>query len=319
MDGEISANSEPDQGTEIKVVLPARTSNASPNQGLLNVSDTILKSDREMPANYPPSTLNQDKATKKQPEPPLVLIIEDNPDVIVYIRKCLESSYKIETAPNGHIGVEKALKIIPDVVISDVIMPKQNGLQVCKALKNDERTSHIPIILLTAKSEENAKIEGLESGADAYLNKPFNKKELLVRLQKLIALRRKLQAKYAAKVPPKSATDKEASPEDAFLLKVWRTVEPQIGEDTFGVPELSKAMAMSESQLHRKMKALTGKSTVHYIRSIRLQKGMELLKTTGLSVGQVAYRIGFTDPNYFSRTFSEKFGCSPRTVRKQNN
>lgn len=315
MDGTISVESIFGQGTEFKVLMPVRRSkglkqiNEDSSFDILPVVQaTSLKSKTPIELN---ETLPNDR-----PSLPLLLLIEDNHDVSVYIKNCLQDQYNMFFATDGKQGIEKAIEIIPDIIISDVMMPEKDGFEVCATLKNDERTSHIPIILLTAKADVASKIEGLERGADAYLAKPFDKKELLVRLEKLIELRRKLQSRYLDRTMPLPSLDKGLQIEDAFLQKVRDIMNQNLDDAQFDVPQLSKKMGMSRSQLYRKIKALTDQSIVAYIRSIRLQKGLELLQTSDLTVSDVAYEVGFTDPAYFSRAFSKEFGKSPMDIKK---
>ena len=255
-----------------------------------------------------------------------MLLIEDNPDVMEYLTSCLEESYQLDFAFNGKAGIEKALEIVPDIIISDVMMPEKNGFEVTHFLKNDERTSHIPIILLTAKADINSKVIGLERGADAYLTKPFDKKELQVRLEKLIELRHKLQSHYGgdqafvgdngsisnSDVAIKTAVEFE----DVFLKKLNDILEKHLNNSDFDIPQLCRELHMSQSQLYRKIKALTDKSIISYLRSFRLHKGKILLQTSSFSISKIAYEVGFTDPAYFSRKFSEEFGIPPSSIRK---
>ncbi len=191
------------------------------------------------------------------------------------------------------------------------MMPEVDGFELCKTLKQDERTSHIPIILLTARADMPSKVEGLEHGADAYLVKPFHKEELEVRLRKLIELRRKLQERYnQPDFQPEPATQKE----DAFVLKVKELLLDNLDDDTFGIEELSTELAMSRVHLHRKLKALTGKPTSHFMRQVRLQEAYKLLKAGELNVSEVAYRVGYKDPGYFSKLFAEMYGRPPSEV-----
>ena len=254
-------------------------------------------------------------------ELPLLLLIEDNVDVAIYIRACLKDRYTVEWAVNGAIGIEKALELIPDIIISDVMMPEKDGFEVCEALKNDERTSHIPIVLLTAKADIDSRLEGLSVGADAYLAKPFLKEELFIRLAQLVALRRKLQQKYTTlldsptlEAPPAAPT--EPSLDDLFLQKIHDLVMENLSEVEFGNEQLAQHMQLSQSQLYRKLKALTNRSVSIHIRSIRLQKGKELLENSDLTVSEIAYETGFTSPSYFSNSFTKEFGVSPSDVRK---
>ncbi|MCO6476388.1 MAG: response regulator, partial [Phaeodactylibacter sp.] len=247
----------------------------------------------------------------QDPNQATVLIIEDNEDIIEYLTACLQEDYQVLTALNGKEGIQLAIKKTPDIIISDIMMPEVNGLELTQTLKNDERTSHIPIILLTAKAGQASRVEGLQKGADAYLTKPFDKKELMVRLDKLIALRKTLQEKYAAAGyfnGNESAIDPK---EDLFLQKLQHQVEMRLEDGDFGIEGLAKAMSLSRSQLYRKTKALTGQSAASYLRAIRLHHGRQLLQKTDLSVAEVAYRVGFNDPAYFSKTYAEQFGYPP--------
>ncbi|MCB9331567.1 MAG: response regulator [Lewinellaceae bacterium] len=246
---------------------------------------------------------------------PLLLIIEDNPDVVRYLVSCLHGTYQLITAANGQLGIDKAIELVPDVVISDVMMPQKDGFEVCQTLKKDVRTSHIPIILLTAKADMESKLEGLELGADAYLAKPFNREELTIRLKKLIELRRTLQDRYS-KYPGSSIEDAGRNTiEDEFLSKIRQLIEENISDADYGLAQLCRALHMSRSQLFRKLKALTGQSTTIFIRSIRLYYARELLRTTDLTISEIAYEVGFTSPAYFTRVFTEVFGLAPSALR----
>ena len=194
-------------------------------------------------------------------------------------------------------------------------MPEKDGFEVCGILKLDERTSHIPIILLTAKADQASRIEGLDRGADVYLAKPFDKEELLVHLRNLIELRKRLQARYRSSQLTTTA-DLSVQLEDAFLQKVQKVIEEHLDDADFGIAQLCRAMGRSRAQLFRKIKALTGKSTSLYIRSIRLEKARELLLNSDLNISEIAYEVGFKDLSYFSRTFTEEFGTSPSATRK---
>ncbi len=312
MNGEISVSSEEGKGSEFKILLP-----------ITNKAPMVTKSYKREPAVLTESIPKESKI-KESPaislidsngDQPILLIIEDNPDVITYIKTCLEEEYTIEMATNGQEGIDKALELVPDIIISDVMMPEKDGYEVCAALKTDERTSHIPIVLLTAKATTEDKIAGLTQGADAYLTKPFNKEELLVRLEKLISLRKHLQERYSHFNFEKNNKESVPSKEALFLSKIHELVEGNISDDSFGIPQLCRGLGMSRSQIYRKLIALTGKSTSHYINYIRLHKAQELLKSSDLNVSEVAYDVGFTDPSYFTRLFTKEFGYPPSEVK----
>lgn len=251
---------------------------------------------------------------------PLVLLIEDSPDVVTYLQSCLEVDYRIAIAPNGQAGIEQAFQLVPDLVITDVMMPRKDGFEVCHELKQDIRTSHIPVIMLTARADEEAKLSGLRRGADAYLTKPFNEEELLVRVSNLLELRQRLYARYAASDSPplsKETPQQELEQEDAFILQFQQVVADNLDNYDLDVPALCEAMGMSRSPLHNKLKALTGMSTTEFIRYLRLTKSKELLIDETFNIAEVSYQVGFQDPNYFTRKFRELFGVTPKAWREE--
>jgi YesN/AraC family two-component response regulator len=181
-------------------------------------------------------------------------------------------------------------------------------------LKNDEKTSHIPIILLTAKSEQQSKLEGLETGADDYLTKPFDTKELQIRINNLISIRRKLQEKYSRVdfIPVKKVEEKKLSDlEEQFMSKVLQVIQTHLAEEEFSIEQFGKEVGMSRMQLHRKLKALTGKSASNYLRSIRLNKAKKMIEEQKGSISEIAYSVGFSSPQYFTRSFKDEFGYPP--------
>ena len=249
-------------------------------------------------------------------EKPVVLVVEDNADVRGYIKGYLVPAYQVTEARDGAEGIEKALEVIPDLIISDVMMPKKDGYEVCKTLKLDEKTSHIPIILLTAKASTENKIEGLEIGADDYLIKPFEPKELLARVKNLIELRRKLRERFNIAVPLKPGEIAVTSMDDVFLHKVMMVVEEHLGDENFRTDELATMVGMSGRQLLRKLTALTNRGPAEFIRYVRLHRAMELLEKGAGTVSEIAYLVGFSNPSYFSKSFHKQFGKIPTDVRK---
>ncbi len=253
---------------------------------------------------------------------PLVLIVEDHFDVARFISKCLEKDFQTIVAEDGEIGLTKALDTIPDLVISDVMMPHKDGFELCIDLKNDERTSHIPVVLLTAKSELEARLQGLEHGADDYLAKPFHEKELIIRVNNLLRSRKILQAYYGGRVadnpPEEIILDPVIQTEQRFIAKAKSTVEEYLLDPGFDIPTFCKAMGMSRTQLHRKLTAITGHSASNFINSIRLDKAQELLLSSDQSISEVAYATGFNDPSYFTRIFSKFYDCSPSEYRMKH-
>ena len=274
--------------------------------------DDFIKVDSLPNISQHDSEVNDDKN--------IVLVVEDNADVREFIKDSLGSDFQIEEASNGEQGVRKAEQIIPDLIISDIMMPKMDGNELTKRLKNDEKTSHIPIILLTAKSEQQSKLEGLETGADDYLTKPFDTKELLIRINNLISIRRKLREKYSKGdfVPVKKSEEKKLSNlEEKFMSKVLEVIENHLSEEEFSIEEFGKEVGMSRMQLHRKLKALSGKSASNYLRSVRLNKAKKMIEEQKGNISEIAYSVGFASPQYFTRSFKEEFGFPPSDVLEQ--
>ncbi len=243
---------------------------------------------------------------------PLLLIVEDNRDVADYIASCIEPGYQIMFAHNGNEGIEKAVKYVPDIIITDLMMPGKDGFELCNTLKDDTTTSHIPIIMLTARSLEQDKLNGYSAGADAYLIKPFSKKELLVRIQQLTELRKKLQQKYSDSA---MQTGKPVTREDEFLNTLSSIIDNNIDNTEYKSATLARDIGLSESQLYRKIKALTKFSTAIFIRNYRLEKAKEMLKDRTLNISEIAYRCGFNDPAWFAHAFKDKYKVSPTEYR----
>ena len=317
--GTIQVQSEVGQGTTFTVRLPLGRSHLRDDEiveGPESVEPTMREGDGAL----------VDKAgggAKKEAEPeqakggkPIVLVVEDNADVRTYIKDYLVPVYQVAEARDGAEGIEKAEEIIPDLIISDVMMPKKDGYEVCRTLKLDEKTSHIPIILLTAKAAHENKIEGLETGADDYLIKPFEPKELLARVKNLINLRRKLRDRFKVSVPLKPGEIAVTSMDDVFLNRVIAAVEQHMGDERLHIDELGALIGMSRRQLHRKLSALTNQGPGEFIRYIRLHRAMDLLQKGAGTVSEIAYRVGFNDPSYFSKCFHQQFGYAPTDVRK---
>ncbi|MCB9301907.1 MAG: response regulator [Lewinellaceae bacterium] len=257
-----------------------------------------------------------------RPGQPTVLVVEDNPDVVEYIRAILSSRFQIEVEYDGKQGLAKSLKSIPDIIISDIMMPEMDGLEMCRRLKADKRTSHIPIILLTAKADRASRIEGLRTGADAYLAKPFDRDELLARMDNLIELRAQLQARYRDLSflfqPQHKLPEQDIHPDEAFLHELHRVIDDKLSDPTFNIPQLCEQIGMSRALLYKKFKALTGQSVADFIRRVRLHKARQLLQTTELNISQVAMDVGFKNLSTFSRNFTKEFGVNPREIRRDD-
>lgn len=253
----------------------------------------------------------QEENNEIDTELPMVLIVEDDKHVRLYIESILESKYKILKASNGKIGIKKALKNIPDLIISDIMMPITNGIELCNSLKNNMLTSHIPIILLTAKVGEESELKGLEVGADDFITKPFISKILIKRIDNLINLRKSLQKRYSQHTILKAKDIAISSIDEIFLHKVEQVLEKHLSNPAFNASAFSKKMLISRMQLHRKLVALTGLSTTNFLRSQRLKQATLLLQNSDYTVSEIAYQIGFNAPSYFIKSFKDAYHCTP--------
>jgi len=310
--GDISVESEPGKGATFRVALPI--THLAP-VGKISISKEIQLSEMYSDETEPILPSETDSAQDKL----VLLLVEDNKDVLKYLHSILSDQYKIEIAENGQEGFEKATEIIPDLVISDVMMPVLDGFEFCKKLKSDIRTSHIPVVMLTARADADSKLEGLNVGADVYLAKPFDKKELLLRVQKLIELRKALQERYKSLVPLRSSFETSDATtfkrEDNFIQKVRTALEERLSDGDFDISKLCQSLTMSRSQLYRKFNALTNTTVNQFIFNIRLHKAKELLLTTEFNITEIAFETGFKSVSHFSRAFSEEFGMSPSKAR----
>ncbi|OGU65082.1 MAG: hypothetical protein A2W30_05210 [Ignavibacteria bacterium RBG_16_36_9] len=315
--GFISVISIPGEGSEFAIELPPGKDHLSEDE---IVDGDVILTPLERGKNLPEfdivdsSSQDPQKDIELTEDKTIILVVEDNADVRGFIKDSLGNEFEVEEAANGEQGIRKAEKIIPDLIISDIMMPKMDGNELTRILKNDEKTSHIPIILLTAKSEQESKLEGLETGADDYLTKPFDTKELQIRIKNLINIRRKLQEKYSKKdfIPLERGEEKKLSNlEEKFMSKVLEVIENHISEEEFSIEQFGKEVGMSRVQLHRKLKALSGKSASSYFRSVRLSKAKKMIEEQKGNVSEIAYAVGFSSPQYFTRCFKEEFGYPP--------
>jgi signal transduction histidine kinase/CheY-like chemotaxis protein/AraC-like DNA-binding protein len=309
--GNINVHSVPGKGTVVKLMLPY--TNTAPFQPKRTEEFSIKA--------FHPGSTEKKLLTPGDPEKndlSTLLIVEDSRDVAEYLMNCLKDEYHLLYAADGQEGLEIAYEKVPDIIISDVMMPRLDGLHMCKEIKHDERTSHIPIILLTAKADIESKIAGLECGADVYLEKPFYQKELRAQLLNLSQTRLRLRERYTNLENLDETSDKSIQKEDAFIIRLREIIIKSMHEQNFGVSELCNKVGMSRTQLHNKIKALTGHSTSHFIKIVRVQKATRLLQTSEMNISQVAIEVGVESLPYFTRIFKKETGLSPSKFREKS-
>ncbi|MFD2823806.1 two-component regulator propeller domain-containing protein [Lacinutrix iliipiscaria] len=296
--GTIIANNIDDNKIQFTVSLPIQKTAFSHSEIFQN--NTIENQEELMP----------EATNNTNPNKPTLLIVEDDSEIREFIQSTFKSNYTIIEAINGKIGIEKANKNLPDLIISDIMMPVQSGIELCHAIKTNELTSHIPVILLTAKVGEVNEIEGIKTGADAYVTKPFNIEKLKIRVEKLIESRQKIKKHFSQtfQINPDLAI---TSTESDFLKKLQAVLNQHITNSEFNSDAFAKHMHISRAQLHRKLKAITEMSTSEFIRSQRLKSAIKLLQNSDATVAEIAYQVGFNSPSYFSKCFKEVYGCTP--------
>ncbi|MFZ0454080.1 MAG: ATP-binding protein, partial [Ignavibacteriaceae bacterium] len=303
--GSISVESELRKGSKFKMVLPLKI------EYYKNFQSEAAKQNEKIG-----QLKEEEKANKEIREPehdmvasedniPIVLIVEDENDIRNFIKENIGKEYKILESENGKDGLKKSIEHIPDLIVSDIIMPEMNGIELCNKIKTDERTSHIPVILLTAKSSVDDKLEGLETGADDYLTKPFNISELQVRVSNLIEQRRKLRERFRREILLEPKDIAVTSADEKFLYRISNIIEKHIADYNFTVDNFSREAGMSRMQLHRKLNAVTGQAAGDFIRNFRLKRAANLLKGRHGNIGEIAYDVGFNNPSYFSECFKK--------------
>lgn len=336
--GRVSVKSVEGEGSEFKVELPQKVENA-----ILSTPDTLSKH----PEGREPDMQKQRKAWIEDvdddidgnrqgmsstltsgglgyvAEPdgtsasrPLALVVDDNADVREYVAHLLGGEYDVRQAADGKEGLGLALKTVPDLIVCDVKMPVMDGLEMCRRVKAETATSHVPVILLTSNAQENQRAEGYDCGADAYITKPFSSKVLLSRVRNLLENRKRLKYVYASGADDEARD--EADPDSRFMADFGRVVRERMSDSSLSVETISSALGLSRVQMYRKVKQLTGQSPVEIIRVTRLKKAEHLLKSTKMTVSEISYDVGFSSPSYFSKCFKDYFGCQPGEMRETN-
>ena len=315
----IDVKSEVGKGTEFYLRIPLSDTYLSENEkDLEGIIDQQLVEDKtQTTAGDKPLSLDEEieqeilEKNKMADSKPSILIVEDSEDVRSYLTGLLKNGYRISEATDGEVGIMKSAEVMPDLIISDVMMPSMDGFEFCKKIKTDWQTSHIPVILLTAKASRESKIEGLETGADDYLTKPFSSKELLVRIKNLLEQRKSLREKFSKEIKVEPASIAVNSIDNEFLEKAFDVAEKNLSNTEFNSEAFAKEMFVSRSQLHRKLLAITSQAPGEFVRSFRLKKAASLLLEKRLSVTQIAFEVGFNSPSHFTKAFRQQFNCSP--------
>jgi signal transduction histidine kinase/DNA-binding response OmpR family regulator len=313
--GEIDLKSAEGKGTRFRITIPVDEEFYEKKNVV--VSKSSLAEDRVRQV----MKISKADDTKDEinEEAPVILIAEDNEDMRQFIKENIQTTYKVAEAIDGEDGISKALETIPDLIISDVLMPKLNGYEFCSRIKSDERTSHIPVILLTSKAETNSRLMGLETGADDYLTKPFNSSELLSRIKNLIDQRKKLREKFSKEITLEPKDIAVTSTDEKFLARVLEVVEKNVSNENFSAEDFAQNVGMSKTHLNRKLNALTDASANEFIRTYRLKKAARLLSGRSGNISEIAYEVGFSNPSYFAESFKKLFGYSPSEyLQKQN-
>ncbi|MBB6328993.1 signal transduction histidine kinase/ligand-binding sensor domain-containing protein/DNA-binding response OmpR family regulator [Algoriphagus iocasae] len=309
--GTISIQSSPDTGSRFTVILPKKIG-LSPKRKERYQQHTNWFSENEIKASEPPSKL----AVNEEKE--LVLLIDDNPQILDYLSNLLSGDYDLIFARDGLSGIDKAYQFIPDLIISDIMMPEKDGIDLCGNLKENRETTHIPVILLSAKDSAESITLGYGKGADDYITKPFNGKILKSRVRNLLDSKIRMRAYYqslAIEESEDSSFDKNAIlREKLFLKELENHVLQAISDQNTDVDSISQAMGMSRTSLFRKLKALTGHNINYFIRTVKLKKAAELMKSENLGVAQAAYEVGFSSPKYFRKLFKEQYGYLPSEI-----
>lgn len=304
--GSISVKSRKGEGTQFRIELPC-SKNAYPNY---IDNNEIFDCDDKAFVKQDPLVVEDSKVEIPQ-DAPVLLVIEDNEDLMAYLKRNLAGQYEIILAHHGEEGVHKAKEFIPDIILCDWMMPKKSGIDVCKALKLDELTSHIPIIILTARADSSSRIEGLETGADDYITKPFDLAELKVRLLNLINQRKALREKYARLGMAHFNHTKATSLDEKFISRLYEYIGQHLSDDSLSVKKLSHEMGVSRAQLHRKVTALTGHPASVIIREYRLERAADLLRQNAGNISEIAFQVGFENLSYFTRAFKQKYKVTP--------
>ena len=324
--GSISATSSQEEGTTFSITLPDKQEGYDPDADNDGNKDNSTKAEQGyVDDSYAP--VNVEAAEKAEritnaedfdADRPLVLIIDDNNGMRAYLRSILQDHYNVSEAVNGQQGLERARREVPKLVVCDVMMPVMDGLEFTRRLKADTATSHIPVILLTARSLSEQREEGYGTGADSYLTKPFTGSLLLARIDNLIHSRTLLRSLFSGNSKEEEKEEEMLGAQDqTFVTRLREVIRDNMGDSDFSVERIGEEIGLSRVQLYRKVKALTGQTPVELLRKARLERSRRLIEKTEKSVSEIAYEVGFTSPSYFNKCFKDEFGISPGAMREK--
>jgi len=322
MHGKITVESQAGKGTTFSLDIPLGKDHLKESEYLIREP---AKAERERKPEEPGAMAEGEECVEEVYSDeesalgqPIVLTVEDHVEIRTHIREHLEDNFRVLEAGNGKTGLEIAIENVPDLIITDLMMPEMDGVELCKRLKTDERTSHIPVIMLTAKASVEDRLEGLETGADAYLTKPFNIKELRLRVTKLIEQRKKLRERFSKEITLEPKDIAVTSADERFLQKAMACVEEHMGDSDFDVGQFQEEMLMSRMQLFRKLKALTNHTPSEFIRNLRLKRAAKLIEKEFGNMAEVCYEVGFNNLSYFAKCFKELFKVLPSEYGKSS-
>ena len=312
--GIIEVDSELGKGTEFRLRLKKGKDHLNPEQLFANEAENITLIREEYNLNRFLPSRNKRKIASDT----CILIIEDHPEVNQYLVALLENYYRVESAFNGKEGYAKAVELIPDLIISDVMMPEMDGFELCKKIKENTLTSTVPVILLTAKSADQYKLMGIQTGADDYISKPFNPDYLIEKVQNMLLSQTKLKKQYSRSIRLDPSDIEIEASDEVFLKKCISIIEKNLQSEGFSAETLAKILNLSSSSLYRKLKSLTKLSSAEFIRSIRIKRAAQLLQDKNKTISEVAYEAGFNDLKNFRQVFHKHFNCSPTEFRNKN-
>ncbi|MEM9328216.1 MAG: two-component regulator propeller domain-containing protein, partial [Bacteroidota bacterium] len=320
--GRIDVRSQPKKGATFSIVMPRRKEAYLDIQELNCVDDPatgvyVNTPTADAQAIAINDELEDQNLSKSRSKLPILLVVDDNPDIRTFLKRCLHDTYAIYEAENGEQGLEIAHQIMPKIILTDILMPVMDGIQFCEAIKTDEKTSHIPVLMLTARSSQESEFESLLTGADDYLRKPFEMELLKLKLANIISQRDELRRRFTRNIALKPAEITVTSADEKFLQQAIETVEKHMMDTQFSVEMLVKEMGLSRSNLYLKFKEITGLSSSEFIRNIRLKRAVQLLEQSDYTVKEIMYKTGFNTASYFAKCFKKQYGMIPSEyVRK---